>query len=153
MRKRGLIFVAVMSIITVGIYDIYWLISTRNELVKKGHKILSPWVFLTPLLGLILVGVLQIITHLSPNDVTISNDVITTLNIISVVVGVISVLTIVPLAIYFTWQYSQAVGKVTKDALTAEVCFVVALVTNVMGFWFIWPIVVQYYFNQTVKSK
>ena len=146
MKKRGLIFVTVMSIVTFGIYDIYWLISTRNELVKRGQNILTPWVFLAPVLGLIAVGIMQLIAH---NLLTASSSsAITTLNVISVIIGIISVLTIVPLAIYFTWQYSKAVGVVTKDALTAELCFVVALVTNVMGFWFIWPIVVQYYFNQ-----
>lgn len=140
-----------MSIITLGIYDIYWMFSTRYELIKKGLSVPTPWIIFAPLLGLLLVAVLQICRVALINDS--GTTVATIINVISVLVGILAVLAIIPLAIYWTWKYSQAVEKVTKNALSAEVSFVIALITAFIGFWFIWPVVVQYYYNNISKPK
>lgn len=144
MKNRNLIFVTVMSLVTLGIYDLYWAFSTRNELVKKGHKVPSPMIFLYPIIAALLSVLILVVLYDSPNG----QDAMGVLGTVLVILMLVSALAFIPIGIYWLWRYSQAVGKVTKGKLSAEVSMVIALVTGVVGFAFIWPIVVQYYYNQ-----
>jgi uncharacterized membrane protein len=151
MRYRNIVFVIVMSIVTFGIYDIYWVFSTRNELVKKHCNVPSPWLIFAPILGLIGVAFLQIAVHLLAVD-NPDASIRVIANVISVFVGIVSVIGIIPLAIYWTWKYSQAVEKVTNKGLTAGFTFAMAMLLTVLGAGVLWPPIVQYQFNKVSKA-
>ena len=54
-KYRNPILVIVFSIITLGIYAIYWLVSTTNELRKMTSSAPNPWLlllFLVPLVNI-----------------------------------------------------------------------------------------------------
>lgn len=154
MKRRNLIFVTLASIFTLGIYDIYWAFSTRNELVKKGYNVPSPWIALAPLLGLLIVAAAQVLVRfaLSTNGVSNFSGLTATLNILSVLVGIFSIIGILPMLVYWTWQYSKAVQEVTKGALTTELSMVLAIVATFVGVGFLWTLVVQYYLNQQPQT-
>lgn len=145
MKNRNLIFVTLLSIVTVGIYDIYWAFSTRNELVKKNLDVPSPLIILAPLLALLAIAAIAIPVHLSNS----TGNTVTLVNVLSVLFGVVAVLALIPVAVYWVWRYSKAVEKLTKGDLTAEISMVIAILSSLVGLSIVWPIVVQYYYNQT----
>jgi len=49
MEKRDPILVFVFSIITFGIYYIWWLWKTKHEMVDKGADIPTTWLIIIPL--------------------------------------------------------------------------------------------------------
>ena len=48
-KKRNIILVYLFSIITFGIYTIYWCVSTKNEMNKKGAQIPTAWLIIIPI--------------------------------------------------------------------------------------------------------
>ena len=51
MRHRHPFFVFALSVVTLGIYSWYWLVSTKNEMNKLGASIPTAWIWLIPYLG------------------------------------------------------------------------------------------------------
>ncbi len=51
MRHRHPFFVFALSVVTLGFYSWYWLVSTKNEMNKKGASIPTAWIWLIPYLG------------------------------------------------------------------------------------------------------
>jgi uncharacterized membrane protein YidH (DUF202 family) len=155
MKYRNIVFVFIMSIVTLGIYDIYWAFSTRDELVKKRQDVPSPWIVLLPLLGLLVVAALEMFVHfvISGSPYEPSSPLETSVNIISVLVGIVSILGTIPLSIYWLWKYCQAAEKVTKGELTTGFNFALALLLSIFGVGMLWPPIVQYQYNKMPRHK
>lgn len=52
-KERNLIVGAILTVITFGIYVIYWLISTKNEMNNElGAKIPTAWLLIIPLVNI-----------------------------------------------------------------------------------------------------
>jgi len=49
LSRRSLIKVYVFGIITLGIYFIFWLIKTKNEMNSLGAEILTAWLLIIPI--------------------------------------------------------------------------------------------------------
>ena len=49
MRNRSVFLVLVLSIVTVGIYSLYWLVSTKNEMNRLGARIPTAWLLIVPI--------------------------------------------------------------------------------------------------------
>jgi hypothetical protein len=49
MTKRSVAAVIVLSLITCGIYGIYWFVATKNEMVDRGASIPTAWLVIVPL--------------------------------------------------------------------------------------------------------
>jgi hypothetical protein len=155
MKNRNIVFVIIMSIVTLGAYDIYWAFSTRNELVKKRQDVPSPWIVFLPLLGLIGVAVLEMVVRfmLTSNPGDTPSSLETSANVVSVIVGIISVVGIVPMSIYWLWKYCVAVEKVTKGELTVGFSFALAILLSLFGGSILWPAIVQYQFNKLPTQR
>jgi len=55
-KRRNPVLVLIFSIITLGIYTIYWLVSTTNELRRNTQSAPNPWLillFLIPIVNII----------------------------------------------------------------------------------------------------
>jgi len=48
-KHRNIILVYLFSIITLGIYYIYWWISTKNDINSLGAKIPTGWLIIIPI--------------------------------------------------------------------------------------------------------
>jgi len=48
-KERNLVLVYIFGIITLGIYFIYWWISTKNEINGLGAKIPTGWLLIIPI--------------------------------------------------------------------------------------------------------
>ena len=49
MRNRSVFLVLLFSILTVGIYSLYWLVSTKDEMNRLGANIPSAWLLIVPI--------------------------------------------------------------------------------------------------------
>ena len=48
MKQRSLVTIFLLSLVTLGIYCIYWLVSTKDEMVQRGAEIPSAWLLIVP---------------------------------------------------------------------------------------------------------
>lgn len=46
--RRGVLFVILASIVTLGIYVIYWSVITRRDIVSRGGDIPTAWLIIIP---------------------------------------------------------------------------------------------------------
>jgi UDP-N-acetylmuramyl pentapeptide phosphotransferase/UDP-N-acetylglucosamine-1-phosphate transferase len=51
-KKRNIFLVYLFSIITLGIYAIYWAVSTKNEINSLGAQIPTGWLLIIPIANL-----------------------------------------------------------------------------------------------------
>jgi ABC-type transport system involved in cytochrome c biogenesis permease subunit len=51
-KYRNIFLVYLFSIITLGIYAIYWAVSTKNEINSKGASIPTGWLLIVPIANL-----------------------------------------------------------------------------------------------------
>jgi hypothetical protein len=52
MKKRNVIMVLLLSLITLGIYGIYWEVVTKKEMVSQGADIPTAWLIIIPLVNI-----------------------------------------------------------------------------------------------------
>ncbi len=48
-KYRNIFLVYLFSIITLGIYAIYWVVSTKNEINSKGGEVPTGWLLIVPI--------------------------------------------------------------------------------------------------------
>ncbi len=51
-KHRNILLVYLFSIITFGIYAIYWMVSTKNDINSMGAKIPTGWLIIIPIANL-----------------------------------------------------------------------------------------------------
>ncbi len=51
MQQRSVVKLVVLSLVTLGIYAIVWMVSTKNEMNQKGAGIPTAWLALVPIVG------------------------------------------------------------------------------------------------------
>lgn len=52
MKYRNPVMVAILSVITIGIYVIVWYVKTKNEMNAQGAKIPTAWLIIIPFVNL-----------------------------------------------------------------------------------------------------
>ncbi len=52
MQHRNPIMVILLSIITLGIYSIYWLVTTKDRMNIKGAEIPTAWLLIIPFVSI-----------------------------------------------------------------------------------------------------
>jgi membrane protease YdiL (CAAX protease family) len=52
MRNRNILGIVLLPFITLGIYTLYWFVSTKGELNNKGANIPTAWLIIIPLVNL-----------------------------------------------------------------------------------------------------
>jgi hypothetical protein len=52
MKNRSPIAVVLLTIVTLGLYAIYWEVSTKMEMVKRGADIPTAWLIIVPIANL-----------------------------------------------------------------------------------------------------
>jgi hypothetical protein len=49
MKKRSVVGVILLTIVTFGIYHIYWSVATKDEMVELGADIPTGWLLIVPI--------------------------------------------------------------------------------------------------------
>jgi uncharacterized membrane protein YhaH (DUF805 family) len=52
MKNRSPVAVVLLTLVTFGIYGIYWEVSTKMEMVKRGADIPTAWLIIVPIANL-----------------------------------------------------------------------------------------------------
>jgi hypothetical protein len=154
MRKRSLAVVIILSLITFGIYSLYWLISTRNELVRRGAQIPRVIVLILPLLILVGLAALQFIVQFAFSMASSGTDVPTStgphiFEIFTIGVGVLCAIALIPVTFYWMYKYCQGAQLVTGGRVTTSFAYGLWAVLFIFNVSFIWPGIMQNAYNQT----
>ncbi len=52
MRNRSVVAVVLLSLVTFGLYDLYWFVSTKRELNERGAEIPTSWLLIVPFVNI-----------------------------------------------------------------------------------------------------
>lgn len=152
-KKRNLIAVLALTIVTFGIYYLFWLYFTRKEIVASSGNpkaIPSYWVLFAPfLIGLLLLIIpLIILGAAGENSDTFANGMSAFFGI----VGVLLILSGCGVIFWWNYLYCKALSAVTKgmDLTTSYVLFIV---TNLFGVGIIWQLLAQNDMNHAADGR
>lgn len=143
MPRRSLPLMILLSIVTLGFYQLYWVYKTRQELVSQEQDVPPFKLLLAPILIFLVLIPLQIVAQLTRND---SGN--TAVNIFSVIFGILALLIMVPLGLYWFYKYCKAVEAVTEGDMTFGISYGLFIAGVFFGVSFLWPFLIQYSFNK-----
>jgi hypothetical protein len=151
MTYRSPVRVLLLSIVTLGLYIIFWLFETSREMRQKGITLPSVWLFATPLLAEVVLIVLTTLISLPLKQGSTAFNVVNL--VLFPVLVLIGVLAIIPLVLWWFWKYCAGVQVVTNGRLTQGSAFALFCILSVFGVGFLYPMVVQNYYNSSTPQS
>ncbi|MHB1865338.1 MAG: DUF4234 domain-containing protein [Candidatus Saccharimonadales bacterium] len=145
MQKRNPFVVVILSIITLGIYDIYWLVKTKTELnAKTSQHVPSIWLLVSPIIPVVVGYILLLIgAHGSQSTQTnyYGTTVVTnsssggnhSLILIGVVIMVIGWIAVLFLSMWWLYKFSKAVNEYTHGKMSTAVTFLILWLIHLIG--------------------
>ncbi len=149
MKKRNPVGVFFLSLITFGIYDIYWLVVTKKVLNQKTDtKIPTIWLMFGPALIAIVVLVVLFSTDRKLINTVPTTTTTTTVNSISTIsipskqvssnttlllAEIVIWIVILPISIYWLWKFSKAVDQYTNGKMNTAVSFLLLWLVQFIG--------------------
>ena len=148
MKRRHLGKIFLLTIVTLGIYNIYWFVMTRREMLSQGAPhIPSVWILFAPLLalgGMILLSVIeQAVNSDGRNDLGF-------IILFGIVVAAIAMLIVTPVWI---WHYGKAVEALTGGETTRQYVFWIWILLTVVSTSPVWLLIMQHEFNIVAKNN
>jgi hypothetical protein len=132
MKQRNVMAVIIFSIITLGIYDLFWLVKVKNELnAKTDIKTPSIWLLFAPYLAL-LVPTVAVIALVSIDNGSRAPST-ATFNVITIVGYLLAILVILPVTFYWFLKFSKAVNHYTNGELNTAVTFLLLWMLRFIG--------------------
>lgn len=139
--------VVVFGIITLGIYDIFWLYSTRKEMVALGQQIPRViWLFLPYIVFLALL-VVQMVMLGVLSDASRSSTGFNILNVVILIGEIIAIFASIPVWLYWFYKYSQAIAAMTRNKMPFGMAYGLSILFSVYGLSSVWAGMIQYEFN------
>ncbi|HTE58139.1 MAG TPA: DUF4234 domain-containing protein [Verrucomicrobiae bacterium] len=145
MKYRNPVIVILLSIITLGIYILYWLYDTRKEMVQKGIKLPAVWVLLVPIPVSIAHVLLTSFVSLFLNEASGAYHLVNL--VLFPILATLVVCSIIPLTLWWVWKYCAGVQAATNGHLTRGAAYKVFCLLFLFGIGFLWPMIIQNYFN------
>jgi hypothetical protein len=170
MKQRNIFAVLFLSIITFGIYDLYWLFKTKKVLNQRT-KIHIPtlWLLLVPFIIILALFIAVIAFSITKGSHPATSTTVTSLNkdgssnsqtfsttpkddgVIPLVTILgfefIAILVIVPITFYWYFKFSKAVNEFTHGELSTGVTFLLMWLLRFIGI-----MIVQDKFNDMLAS-
>lgn len=146
MKQRNVISVICFSIITLGIYDLFWLVSTKKELnARTKQQIPSIWLLFAPILLLVAVAIIDGIVSVAQST---SGNGSSALGIImAIIMGIVVLVATIITPVYWFLKYSKAVHEYTNGELSTAVTFILLWILRFIGI-----AVIQDKFNDMIAS-
>jgi len=155
MKNRSPITVFLLSIITLGIYDIYWLVVTKNELNKRTKQhVPTIWLLIFPLIPFItgyilliasgmysqpstcnsLSGYQDVSYQCTQADMIANNPNIHTGPLIAgaILILVFGITFFITSLIWF-FRFSKAINEFTKGKMSTAVTFLILWLIHLIG--------------------
>jgi hypothetical protein len=129
MKQRNVMAVLLLSIITLGVYDLFWLVKVKKEL-NATTDIHTPtiWLLLAPYLAfLIPIGLLIALGSSShANNIAL-------VNIFFGLMYALAILVVLPVTFYWFFKFSKAVNHYTHGELNTAVTFLLLWMLRFIG--------------------
>ena len=152
MKQRNIAAVMLLGLCTFGVYDLFWLYNTRQEMTTKGAKIPPFILLLAPSLAM-LAGIVLGFASLGVNGVNdINGDADSATIVTAAVVVGIAALGSIPVSLYWMYKYCVAVQDVTQRHLETGLSYSLWIVLALFGFPFVWYGIVQDAFNKVAAT-
>ncbi len=142
MKNRSPITVFLLSIITLGIYDIYWLVVTKNELNKRTKQhVPTIWLLIFPLIPFIAGYILLIASGIYSQPSTCYSECAIPMGVNTytspLVVGAILILvfgvTFFITSLIWFFKFSKAINEFTKGKMSTAVTFLILWLIHLIG--------------------
>lgn len=136
MKQRNVMAVVFLSIITLGIYDLFWLVSVKKELnAKTDVHTPSIWVLLAPFLVFLIPIVWLVVLAMAASSsyTTPSSTASSIASIVTVVLYLLAFLVILPVMFYWFLKFSKAVNHYTHGDLNTAVTFLLLWMLRFIG--------------------
>lgn len=139
MKKRSIGKMLLLTIVTIGIYRLYWFIKTRAEMKSIADvDIPTPWIFAIPFFGYVFGFGLLFATSSSTGSNPFSLLIFYALIFASFIITAL-----------WLWRYSKAVEIVTNEKLSFALSLIVLLaVPDGIDI-----LIIQDYFNKLADAK
>lgn len=141
MKKRSLLAVFLLEIVTLGIYSFYWLYKTRLELMAKTNmhipRLIIP--FIPPAIIILSIASQFLFGLRDAPAALVSLINLITVSCIPVFFGLI---------IWWMWKYSKVVAVATQNTASQAFTFWIWALTVIASVNIIWFLVMQNKFNQ-----
>ncbi len=134
MKHRNPLVVVLLSIITLGIYDLYWLAQSRKILNSStNYKTPSVWFLIAPFV-VVIVSYIGLIANMPRR--TVYGTTPTTLHaplLIWLAILLLGSFVTFVITIWWFFQFSKAVNQYTNGKMTTAVTFLVLWVIHLIG--------------------
>lgn len=150
MQQRSVTKVILLTLVTFGIYGIYWLVVTRREMVKNGQNIPSLFIIFAPLLLLVLVALLEIINGFvfSKTDSYGASGGSSVIDVLAIILGILAFVGIFPACLFWYYKYCKAAEQLSNGEISFSYSYGLFILTSVFSVYFIWPGIMQEGFNK-----
>jgi cytochrome bd-type quinol oxidase subunit 2 len=137
-KYRNIAFVIVLSLITFGIYYLYWLISTQRELKQHGQEVPSVWWMFAPLLIIIAAILIALAGGIHGHAAGFA-----AATIVAIIIGGIGALILFIYPFFWFYKYCKAVETVTHERTSLLLGYGSWLALHIVGFAWLWPGIIQ----------
>lgn len=149
MKHRNPLAVVALSIVTIGIYDLYWLYDTKKELNAKTQQHVPSilWLILSPLV--IIIGYIILFSSTTAtvtpattnyNGATVvtsgsstASGALNTRGVIGIGVTFIGGLIVFTVSLVWFYKYSKAVNQYTSGKMSTAVSFLLLWIVHLIG--------------------
>ena len=143
MKKRNLAVVILLSIFTFGLYDLYWLVVTKNAMNERNTrtKVPSIWTLFLPVAVFAVIMLIEVLLSAANKD----GNVI--LNIITILLALAATIGLIVFPFIWLFKYCKAVSEYTNGHVSAAVAFLLLWFLRFIG-----VAVIQDAFNDTIDG-
>jgi len=129
MKQRSIGKMFLLTIVTLGIYRLYWFATTRREMMSVNKDVKIPPVIwlIAPILLVVSAVVLFFASGAATASEKPAGDALTGLQIGSVIGFYVAVLVVPFLMAIWLWKYSKGVELVTKEKMSFAISLLVLL--------------------------
>jgi hypothetical protein len=130
MKQRSIGKMFLLSIVTLGIYRLYWFDKTRTEMMRLNKEVKIPhtiWL-IAPVLFMVAAMVFFFVAVLGSSDGSGAEQTMTGLQIGALITFYVAVFTAPLLMAIWLWQYSRGVELVTNEKMGFATALLILLV-------------------------
>lgn len=148
MNKRSPLMVLVLTVVTLGLYELYWLYITRKELSAKLQGQVKSWpvsILFAPIAIIVLMTVGYVImSQAGAQDSSISNS-------LYFLVGALAVIALIVIPFVWFYKFTKLVSATTPQASNS--LYLIWLLLTIFGVGLIWPMIVQAHLNSASAQQ